>query len=222
MNIIDHFDMLTNNGIKVIPLYENSKIPLCKNWTIDWNKNILRQKLRKYPTSNIGILLGEIIDVEGDNEWANKLISNLIGNCEHVSYQSSKSTHHLFLNPDRTLRRFVWKGIEFRGWGHQSVLPPSQHHGTQYKWNHFLNFIIPEMPDRLLDFYKTKRYSKKILKKDHVAIQCNDCKKTRFLHRKRYLLELEILKIWTCRYCRVVDIRPDCRKLRKSIRKFNK
>lgn len=218
MNIIEHFDILTNKGIKVIPLLENSKIPISKNWTVEWDREALRQKLQNRPNCNIGILLGKIVDVEGDTEWANKFISHLIGDYPHVSYSSSKSTHHLFLNPDEKLRIFSWKGIEFRGWGHQSVLPPSNHNGIQYQWNKFRNFSITEMPDRLLKFYQYKKYSKINLKPNHVMIKCCKCNKNKFMHKKRYDLEIEILKTWFCKKCRPKDIRPLCRKLRKNNR----
>ena len=105
-SILRHFDALTNHGLKIIPLRENSKIPLCSNWNKKWDHNCARIKIKKYPNSNIGLLLGEIIDVEGDSDEANKIIIDLINDYPHPIYRSYKSIHHLFLTPDSSLRHF--------------------------------------------------------------------------------------------------------------------
>ena len=72
--ILKHFDILTKHNLKVIPLRENTKIPICKNWNVDWNLKNSRNKLTQMPNSNIGLLLGDIVDVEGDDEKANQTI----------------------------------------------------------------------------------------------------------------------------------------------------
>ena len=81
---LKHFDALTQRGLKIIPLRENSKIPMCKGWT-NWNLLENRSKILQCPNCNLGILLGEIVDVEGDNEEANQIIADLVGDCPHPS-----------------------------------------------------------------------------------------------------------------------------------------
>lgn len=220
--IIDHFDALTERGLKVIPLRKNSKIPLCKGWTNNWNKTKVREKLAQFPKSNIGILLGDIVDVEGDSESANQTVIELIGSCPHPCYHSSKSIHHLFLNPDPNFRHFRWEAIEFRGYGHQSVLPPSQHAGIQYRWSENFRFPVPEMPERLLSFFHAKRHKHQtILKKNHLKVRCADCGRKCFIHEKRFSLELKAFKLlstkWKCHNCRMVDLRPACRLIRRGL-----
>ena len=216
-SILRHFDALTNHGLKIIPLRENSKIPLCSNWNKKWDHNCARIKIKKYPNSNIGLLLGEIIDVEGDSDEANKIIIDLINDYPHPIYRSYKSIHHLFLTPDSSLRHFRWNNIEFRGYGHQSVLPPSQAHGVDYKWLKSFKFPVPSMPDELLSFLNSKRKlkSSRKLKTGHIRLRCFSCRKINFLHRKRYDLELCAFKLlgknWQCHDCRNVDLRNKCR-----------
>lgn len=216
-SILAHFDALTERGLKVIPLRENSKIPLCKGWSRNWSREAARKKLQIFPDANIGLLLGEIIDVEGDSETANRVVCDLIGDYPHPLYQSSKSVHHLFLNPDR-LRHFRHEDIEFRGWGHQSVLPPSRHVGTNYKWLSGFRFPVPEMPDLLQEFYQDKRHGIKKFKVPSLSLRCFRCEKKRFLHRKRFELELALFKLvgerWHCQACRNYDLRSSCRLMR--------
>lgn len=121
---IQHFDALTKRGLQVIPLWANTKIPRMDGWTnMVWDRQQMRDLFCRYPSSNLGLLLGNIIDVEGDSPQANEIVSQMIGDYPHPSYVSTKSVHHLFLSPDPKLRRFVFQDIEFRGFGHQSVLP---------------------------------------------------------------------------------------------------
>jgi hypothetical protein len=220
--ILDHFEALTARGLKVIPLRENSKIPLCKGWTGSWDRAKAREKLKQFPDANIGILLGEIIDVEGDSENANKLIADLIGDYPHPSYKSFRSIHHLFQTPDPDLRHFSWCDIEFRGYGHQSVLPPSQHAGIQYRWLKNFVFPVPEMPLRLLEFYKNRVNNKiQIVKPHHTQLWCGSCGKECYLHDKRLKLEIEAFRLlgskWECQKCRTVDLRPACRLIRSGV-----
>jgi hypothetical protein len=101
--ILAHFDALTKRGLKIIPLRENSKVPLCKAWNSDWDREVVRDKICQFPDANLGILLGDVVDVEGDSEDANRTILDLIGDYPHPCYFSTKSIHHLFLNPDPNL-----------------------------------------------------------------------------------------------------------------------
>jgi hypothetical protein len=221
--IIEHFDALTARGLKIIPLRENSKVPLCKGWTEHWDKGRAREKLTQFPDANLGILLGDIIDVEGDSDEANRTIIDLIGDYPHPSYQSTKSIHHLFVTPDFALRHFRYADIEFRGYGHQSVIPPSQHQGTVYRWLKQFRFPVPPMPNKLLQFYKSKQErSQRTLKPHHIRVWCGSCRAECMLHGKRFDLELEAFRLfdskWECQKCRTLDLRPACRLLRAGVK----
>ena len=211
--VLDHFDALTSKGLRIIPLRINSKIPLCRGWGKDWNLAQARHKLVCHPHSNIGVLLGDIIDVEGDSPQANRIIMDLIGDCPHPAYSSSRGIHNLFLTPDKDLRIFKVGDIEFRGTGHQSVLPPSVHQGVGYKWLSNFQFPVPEMPKALYFFYMKHRYGG--LKPGHIRVWCGKCGKECFLHKKRFELELQVFRIleqkWQCHSCRELDLRPLCR-----------
>lgn len=222
-SILAHFDALTDQGLKVIPIRENSKVPLCKGWTKNWDRDYMRCKLQQFPDSNIGVLLGDIIDVEGDSEKANETIIGLIKDYPHPVYRSFRSIHHLFVTPDPTLRLFRWQNIEFRGHGHQSVLPPSQTGGIVYRWQKGMKFPVPPMPEELVEFLNKKRdrrtkSKKNVLKAGHVAAYCSVCNKKSFLHIKRWHLEVKAFKLlsrkWECRECRTFDMRPACRIIR--------
>jgi hypothetical protein len=180
----------------------------------------MRQLLERFPNSNLGLLLGNIIDVEGDSPEANEKVLGLIGDYPHPSYQSTKSIHHLFLTPDPSLRRVVYQDIEFRGFGHQSVLPPSIVNGVQYRWMKDFKFPVPVMPDKLLAFYKkiTAKAKKSDIKPGHMKLPCSVCKNTKYIHKKRFELELEAFKEWElqwqCQSCREFDLRGICRRIR--------
>lgn len=222
MSIIKYFDAYCDAGFKVIPLRPFSKIPIYKNWNLNWNKNWVRNYLVNNPNSNIGFLLGEICDVEGDTEEANCLLDSLIGNYPHPKYKSSKSIHHLFLNPDPKLTIFVHSNIEFRGHKHQSVLPPSKHsENYQYNWLVNTKFPIPEMPDNLLDYYKKITFKKPNLKPEHIKPWCSICQQRKYIDKKRFYLENIVFSekdlLWQCNKCRKIDVRENCRKIRKKL-----
>jgi hypothetical protein len=128
--VLEHFDKLTSHGVKVIPLRENSKAPMCKGWNRDWNHDKCRERLKIFPEANIGILLGDIIDVEGDSKEANQTIERLVGNYPHPTYTSNRSTHHLFQTPDPDLRLFKVGKMELRGNGNKWVLQQSSSRAT--------------------------------------------------------------------------------------------
>jgi len=217
-NILDHFDALTNRGLKVIPLRENTKIPLCKGWTSNWNCQITRSILQRTPKANIGLILGDVIDVEGDSEEANEIITRLIGDIPHPLYRSAKSIHHLFINPYPDFRFFRWREVEFRGYGHQSVLPPSKTEDIQYRWLENFKFPIPPLPQNLDEFYQDHLRKKPKVKPGHKKAVCSICGEARNPHQKRFDLETNVFallgKKWECQDCRQVDLRRACRLFR--------
>lgn len=218
-NVLQHYDILTRYGLKAIPLRESTKIPVCKGWT-DWNPGQNRAIFEQNPRLNMGIILGDIVDVEGDSEQANKTILKLIGDCPHPSYTSAKSIHHLFLNPDPTLTILTHQKIEFRGHRHQSAVPPStMPEDISYKWLDHTQFPIPPMPQALLQLYQKLRKVRPLIKPGHCKAKCHECQEESFIHRKRLHWELVAFKElglrWSCHNCRTVDLRPMCRRLRK-------
>ena len=220
--VLDHFDVLTARGLRVIPLRENSKVPMCKGWSREWDRDKARAKLEIFPDANIGLLLGDIIDVEGDSEEANRLIHGLIGDYPHPSYQSVRSVHHLFVTPDPKLRIVRVGDVEFRGHGHQSVLPPSSHFGFRYHWLKNFRFPPPEMPDRLRIFYERHtRGTADCRKPGHMRVWCCECQETVWIHGKRFYDELAVFKLldqkWSCHQCRTLDLRSACRMLRAKV-----
>lgn len=222
--ILKHFDTLVEQGLKPIPLKVNSKQPYNKGWNKNWNYENSRWYFRCEPTLNMGLLLGDIIDVEGDTLEANDKITKLIGDYPHPCYRSRKSIHHLFLTPDPELTRIQVKGVEFRGYGHQSVLPPSQHQGVFYRWKEDSIWPVPQMPDSLLEYYWHLRNGRKrrstTVKPGHIKVWCNNCKQESFMHQKRFDSELELFQMmcqkWTCQKCRKIDLRPLVRRLRRK------
>lgn len=220
------FDRFLSEGLKPLALYKNTKIPMLKNWNSNWNQDSNRELL-KLDYTNIGLLLGDIVDVEGDSEKANDVINDLIGNYEHPVYKSKKSFHHLFINPDPNLTLLKFDDIEFRGKNHQSVIPPSKINDVVYEWVHLI-FPFPVMPKNLLDFYLSNR--KKIIKNNskkpgHIEVNCSICRKKSFINKKRWNYELIAFKeidfklLWQCRNCRKYDLRPRVRNIKKISKK---
>jgi hypothetical protein len=224
MTTIKVFDLYVKHGLKVIPLLPFSKKPFFENWQDAslYDPIACRRILEAREDYNLGLLLGDIVDVEGDSEDANRLLDNLIGDCQHPRYRSSKSVHHLFLTPDPKLTRIVTGKIEFRGRNHQSVIPPSHHEdGTQYAWMKGRGFPIPAMPPRLLDFFHraTRKGSRK---PDHVELGCPACGREVGVHGKRLAMERQACREmgvrWECNKCRTYDLRPHVRHLKKLSR----
>lgn len=218
LTIADHFENFTDLGLKVIPLRVNSKAPIAKSWQKKWDYNKNKSLFDRFPNSNIGLLLGDVIDVEGDSEQANRKLIEIIGDYPHPSYRSIRSVHHLFKTPDPNLRIFKHKEIEFRSTGHQSMLPPSKILGVEYSWITKL-MPIPEMPESLMRFYHQLNGEKKSeLKPNHIKVWCSDCNAEVYLHEKRFDLELKAFKLlhcaWKCKNCRVMDIRPVVKTIR--------
>lgn len=222
---VKYFDLYVKLGLEPIALYKNSKIPISKKWNEKWSI----QKWRPYfemDDYNMGILLGEVVDIEGDTQEANDFLLEITKGFDHPMYKSSKSIHHLFKNPDPHLTKKCYNGIEFRAYKHQSVIPPSKHKdGSCYLWCREAKFPVPEMPDKLYDFYckhlgfGTKNKNKK-LKKDFTYTICRGCDNKLRMNKTRLKLEVkafqQIKSLWLCRKCRSHDIRELCRFIRHS------
>ena len=73
-------------------IYKKTKTPI----ESAWNKNWSVERWRHLFTSgdyNMGILLGDIVDVEADSEEANDLLERIIDGCQRPRFRSSKSIH---------------------------------------------------------------------------------------------------------------------------------
>ena len=224
------FDLYVSLGLK--PIAIQGKRPLNgKGWNRDWSIEKWRPFFENETPCNMGILLGDIVDVEGDTPEANDILNKMLEGIPHPKFKSCKSTHHLFLTPDKNLTRRVFKGIEFRGKLHQSVVPPSIHeNGVSYNWLTESEFPIPKMPEELTNFYFRNCQEKREIKKHPLKkknkegyrqTKCNICKKSFFIHIKRLKLEVAGFSThgttWACHGCRQIDLRDYCRSLREHL-----
>lgn len=220
MDVIKEFNRLLGYGFQPIALRPDTKVPIIKKWNTDWNEAEVRSVFKKFPNANIGILLGDIIDVEGDTPAANRRLLQLIGDYPHPSYRSRRSTHHLFRASGFKLRIAKDNGVEFRGCGHQSVVPCSIVDGASYTWEHWC-YPIPVMPAKLRMYFRSVRNKRKTLvKSGHMRLHCAECRQIKMLHKRRFALELTAFKElglpWQCHNCRKVDLRPRCRTLKRG------
>lgn len=224
MNILAWYDLYISHGFQIIPLHPSTKVPLFRKWNKEWNSDYMRYIFSQNPNCNMGFLLGDIIDIEGDTIEANKRLMKITKNCPHPMYSSSKSIHHLFLNPDPSFKTIKYEGIEFRGNKCQSVLPPSKHqNGKPYFWLPESRFPIPKMPTSVLNLLKLAKKVKNSQKPGSKFINCCKCEEEYSLHFKRLNLEIEAFKVygykWHCHKCRTIDVRPLCREIRKKLKK---
>jgi len=246
---LEWFDAYVKIGFQPIAVIKTgkNKSPLGKFWNDDWTVDKWRHRFEVEGQYNMGILLGNIIDVEGDTKESNELLIRLTEGVPHPQFQSSKSIHHLFINPDPDLWRITWEGMEFRAYRHQSVVPPSIHEfGMQYKWLKTGFNGIPNMPQGLLDHYNfckasreainaKSRKNKSKLKEELEAIipgktkqkpgytrtECRICKERFYIHKKRISLEVKAFRElglpWMCHQCREIDVREQCRIIRRVL-----
>jgi hypothetical protein len=200
---------------KVIPVLPFSKKPRFPKWNRTYDINFNRNYIESHQNYNLGLLLGDIVDLESDTVSGNELLLEYVKGYEHPFYRSGKSIHHLFLTPDPELTRKTIKEIEFRGHKHQSLLPPSI---VEYKYD-WLNLCeIPPLPPVLLNFYQ--QHKRKPRNPGYIKAKCSICNADELIHRKRYSLETSAFKKlgtqWQCHYCRKFDIREMCREIKKA------
>lgn len=208
MNSLEYYDLYSKIGWKIIPLFPKSKQPMKKNWYKDFEDN--RKIIEANPNCNLGLALGKIIDIESDDGKGNLILDKILKDIPHPIFKSSRSIHHLFLN--RNIKYFKFKGIEFRGYRHLSVIPPSIHNdGTPYKWLKQAVFNLSHLPKALYELYNPNN-----LQPGHTQMKCSVCHNMKFIHKKRLGKEKKAfneLKLpWQCQKCRKIDVRPLCRK----------
>lgn len=162
------FEQYNNLGIKIIPMNRGSKTPIGQKWYI-YNKAKTLKMLKYYKGCNIGLLLGDIIDIESDTKEGDELVSRLSNGSDSTKYRSNRYHHRLYKNPYSWLKHATFPGIEFRAYGHCSVLPPSIHSsGVKYKWVNGTPTDIPQLPAGLKNL---------LLSKYHPNLQKATCSK---------------------------------------------
>jgi hypothetical protein len=235
MDAIEVFSVYKNLGYKIIPLYPNSKVPMFGQW----QKNYSYNKIEKIITNstediNFGIILGDVIDLEGDCVESNKILDSMLADVYHPVFSSNKSKHHLFKSSIKNLTKIEFDGIEARGHRHQSVIPPSAHiAGCNYEW--IFNIVpyteLPELPEflyrkiiSLLPKIKNK-LNKTNLKSNHSKILCFNCNATQMINQKRFNKEMEVFKKnnmqWACMKCRPFDLRKAIKNPNKILKAFS-
>jgi len=221
MNISQIVDGYARVGLKPIPLYPKSKIPIGNDWNKKWHKFKAKEVIFQNPGCNIGTLLGNIIDIEADTKAGNELLSQLLAGTPHPIYRSHKSDHHLFWTFMPSFTRAVYQGIEIRGYKHQSVLPPSIHPcGEKYTWLETNNFNFPQVPEEFIRWgkkYNIIYQQKKSINK--LKVFCDSCHKPIMMDEKRFNLELKAFKSldmkWQCGYCKPDYIKELCKDMKK-------
>lgn len=227
---IDFFDKYVSLGLQPIALYPGTKRPVEPAWNKSWSPERWRPYFA-HGEHNVGLLLGDVVDVEGDTNDANDLLERMIDGRPRPMYRSAKSVHNLFANPDPNLTRLAINGIEFRAWAHMSVAPPSRHtDGTMYRWLSGSVFPVPQMPDELSQFYFRNRRAAPSQQQQEPRAErgkprnrhkthCNSCGAKFPINPTRLRIEVRAFRmhgmLWMCRRCRSIDIRPACRDVRR-------
>lgn len=234
--MLKYFDGYVNFGLKPIAMYLHSKKPVSEKWNENWTPERWRGYFdspeQKY---NMGVLLGNVIDVEADDDESNRLLESMLGEVPHPVYSSARSVHHLFLTPDPALTFQKIQGIEFRGNRVCSALPPSIHEtGIKYQFLKSSRLVLSPLPKSLMEFYwDNKKHEivkscpqKPEIKPGHKRTVCKICGQKKFIHKKRLILEVKAFAkyklCWMCHTCREIrgiDVRDDCRTVRKELRK---
>lgn len=200
--LLKYFDIYTDKfKWQIIPVYPNSKKPVGKHWNLGYNPTTVGQYFKDNPDANIGLLLGNLVDVEADTQHANDLLKKLVGDRPHPQYRSSRSTHHIFQSPDKNLTRRTFQGIEFRGHNHQSLLPPSRNEFDEpYRWLPESRSVVPAMPAALLRFY-WRQVNSRLLKPNFMLSWCERCRKKFPVHKNK------LFKKNICNNCNLTILR---------------
>lgn len=226
MDIKEAFRQYLHLGYKPILLAPKSKKPILRAWNLNYQPNYYLNILRKSNNFNLGFLLGEVVDIEGDSAGANKFLNKFLADIPHPIFKSFKSTHHLFKNfPGNNITRFNARGIEIRAFRHQSVVPPSIHESDcNYEWQTrlFHNFEIPYLNKQILSgIYNFCGCKQIIVKPGNIDIKCGICSKINYINKKRLESELKIFKMdgmkWACHKCRPNKITERIRLFRSTM-----
>lgn len=216
-SVKEAFEVYRQMDWPVIAVRPGKKIPAFTKWTGNYWPNMNQNYISKNRNANIGLLLGKIIDVEADSEEAEQKLNLILSGIPHLHYRSSRGSHHLFINRQTKFRKLVFDGIEYRGSGHHSLLPPSiGPTGFKYKWAEDSTDYITPLPE-FLEKNITK-INKRTVKME--LPRCHKCGKECKIASQRFNLEIKALNLisikWQCHSCRKYDLRPICRLIRKG------
>ncbi len=201
----------------VIAVRPRTKIPAFRNWSGKYLPSMNYNYISRNHDANIGLLLGKIIDIEADSEEAENKLNMILSGIPHMNYKSSRGSHHLFLSPLKKLRKVVMDGIEYRGYGHHSLLPPSTGpSGFDYQWSENSAKHLTELPQFIAktlveNITSPIKFEKPI---------CYICGKQCQVSAVRFNLEIQALVViktkWACNRCRKYDLKEACRIIRKG------
>jgi len=199
-------------GWILIPLKTNSKHPFQKNWPETKETNL--QYFVEHPDCNVGLLLGEIIDIEADDKQSNEILKSKLKNAPpHPVYKSARSTHHLFSN-HKKLNADKIKGVEFRSYKRCSTLPPSSVNGVRYEWITDPSTPLPNLLERLLAFYDYAK-GKRIIQ--YEKPYCASCGKQIYRNEVRFNKEIKAFRHlqmkWICVKCRTKALQEQIKEL---------
>lgn len=216
-SVQEAFEIYRNIKWSVIAVVPGTKIPRFPSWNNTYYPYMHQAYIGQNPKANIGLLLGRIIDIEADNEESENKLNSMFKNVPHLQYRSGRGTHHLFLNKKTNFKKLIVDGVEYRGYSHHSLLPPSiGPSGFQYEWSENSTELITPLPkfieNKILKYHCEKGY--------HKNITCKKCQKQFKIAAKRLNLEMKALSLikhpWKCHGCREWDLRKICRLIRKN------
>jgi replicative DNA helicase len=144
-------------GWRVFPVKPEGKVPLTSSGLKDatTDEETIRAWWAKWPTANIGYATGNgivVVDIDELGSW-----TDLLDEVDEVAPDTSRVATsrgwHLFFRTTAAIRNSAGKlreGIDIRGDGGYTILPPSHHeHGHVYAWEK--NGIPDELPAWLLE-----------------------------------------------------------------------
>ena len=156
MSCFDTALAFTEAGYHVCLIKPNDKKPIGNEWqNRRYAVDELRRRFDANPALNVGIVLGEVIDVECDSPEAEQALLRWFDGVEPqtISWQSARGKHRLFLNDARfaSLGAVVKvEGVEVRlggSKGAQSLLPPSVTDEFTREWINGPETPIADLPE---------------------------------------------------------------------------
>ena len=152
-------------GFRPVIIEPNGKVPTDTGWpTKTYDRAELAARFENNPALNVGIVLGDVIDVECDSETAEAECAELFEDCPidvTPSWQSRRGPPHRLFASDPRLSKIgkavlKYKTVEIRiggDKGAQSVLPPSITDGFERKWVNELSSecMPPPLPELVIE-----------------------------------------------------------------------
>lgn len=165
-------------GFKTHPLAARGKVPLWEEWPEKATNDITvtEQTWSAMPTANIGVVFGELYngyfadletdintEVNGETSLLEWCAANGVVLPATATFRSGGGGLHRWFSVPNLIRNSVkiLPGVDVRGKGGQSVVPPSVHpNGNTYEWlpgQSFEDFTeLPMLPFELLDLLTSR------------------------------------------------------------------